>query len=207
MKLRNHISVDRVSIDWANALVTERHYLHRPVHPRAHPFAYVVKRDGIPIGTIIMATPHFTRQRGLFGYPGLPTKWQILMVSRVWLDPSVQGRQANGHASNVASCALGSVMRTVQFDWLEHHPPIYPDEPYHICLVMAYADTSIGHEGTIYKAANFTLWGETINSRRRHTTRGEDNGARKLIYIYRLPKPQFEPCIQLRLPKMAVNGD
>lgn len=146
-----------------------------------------------------MATPHFVKQHTLFGYPGLPTKWQVLMVARMWLDPQVQTPQASGHASNVASCALAKMLRRVQRDWLEHHPPPYPDQPYHIRLIMAYADRGAGHEGTIYKAANFQFWGITQNSRRRHGTRGGHSGSSKSLYIYRLPRPRWEPVIQLSL--------
>ena len=203
MKLRNRVAVERAPIAWANALVVKYHYLHRPVHPRAHPFAYRITLDGKAVGCIVMATPHFVRQRGLFGYPGLPTKWQVLVVARLWLDPAVQVRQPNGHASNVASCALGKMLRRVQRDWLEHHPPRFPDLPYHIRLVLAYADTGMGHEGTIYKAANFRLWGETRNNRPRHGTRGRHSGSRKLLYVYCLQEPRWrwEPTVQqLHLP-------
>ena len=93
------------------------------------------------------------------------------------------------------------MLRRVQGDWLKHHPPRYPDEPYHIRLIMAYADRAVGHEGTIYRAANFELWGQTNNTRRRHTTRGEDDGNVKLIYVYRLQEPRwkYEPP-QIALP-------
>ena len=199
MKLRHRVTVERCPLAWANSLIVQYHYLHRPVHPRAHPFAYAVKLDGQAVGCIVMATPHFVRQRELFGYPGLPTKWQVLMVSRMWLDPAVQGRQSNGHASNVASCALSKMLKRVQGDWLEHHPPRFLDQPYHIRLILAYADTGVGHEGTIYKAANFQLWSRTNNSRPRHgsTPQGnKHNGNTKILYVYRLPEPKWEIPIQ-----------
>jgi hypothetical protein len=206
MKLRNRVGLQLADLEWANAMVEEHHYLHRAVHYRAHPFAYAVILDGQTCGVIVVATPHFTRQRGLFGYPDLPTKWQVLVVSRLWLDPAVQGRQANGHASNVASCALGKMLRRVQRDWLDHHPPRYPDQPYHVRLMLAYADRGVGHEGTIYKAANFERWGETDNTRRRHTTRGEHSGSVKVLYVYRLGRPRwdYEP-LQMPLPVAAVS--
>ena len=186
-----NLTVGRCSLSYAQRVVTERHYLHRPVHPRANPFAYSVKLDGETVGVIILATPHFIKQRGLFGYENLPTKWQTLMIARVWLEPRVQVRQANGHASNIASAALARMLRCVQADWLQHHPPRFLDQPYHIRLILAYADTSVNHEGTIYKAANFRHFGDTTNTRRRHTTRGECNGALKHLYVYELPEPRW----------------
>lgn len=207
MKLRQRVTVERCPIAWANALVEQCHYLHRRVHPRAHPFAYRVLLDDVPCGTIVMATPHFTRKRDLFGYPGLPTKWQVLVVARVWLDPEVQRRQANGHASNVASCALAHVLRRVDGDWLAHHPPRFPDQPYHVKLVLAYADTGQGHQGVIYRAANFTRWGVTHNTRRRHTTRGTATESLKLLYVYDQVKPARDVIVQRALPDVKWRAD
>lgn len=153
-----------------------------------------------------MATIHFTKQKNLFGYPNLPTKWQVLTISRVWIYPhfqnrTVTGKQGHTHTLPVATCALGKMLKRVQRDWIEHHPPRFPDQPYHIRLILAYADTGVGHKGTIYKAANFRPWGETSNNRPRHGTRGEQNGTKKLLYIYRLPAPgwTWTGATQLRL--------
>lgn len=206
MRFKNRVGVRRASIDWANALVVEHHYLHRAIHQRACPFAYEVTVDGDVAGVIIMATPHFTRQRGLFGYPGFPTKWQVLVIARLWLYPRVQGLRvldSHGvaHSFSVASCALAKMLRVVQKDWLLHHPPRYPDEPYHIRLIMAYADTGVGHEGTIYKAANFERFGVTKNVRRRHSTCGGHSGSEKILYVYRLPRPAWiAPVLPIELP-------
>lgn len=48
--------------------------------------------------------------------------------------------------------------RRCQLDWLEHHPPPFPDLPYHIELVISYADMRY-HQGTAYLASGFTLHG------------------------------------------------
>jgi hypothetical protein len=201
-KLAQRLTVTRCSLSWSQHLVTTHHYLQRPIHPRANPFAYEINLDGRTIGTIIMATIHFTKQRELFGYPGLPTKWQVLQVARLWLRPDVQQPQPNGHASNIASCALAQMLRRVQHDWLEHHPPPFPDQPYHIRLILAYADPSAGHRGTIYSAANFDYIGMTRKSRPRHQAsgRGPHDGKQKHLYVYNLPEPRWTPTMQLHLP-------
>ena len=211
MGIRERISIERAPIGWAQEVVTRHHYLHRPVHPLALPFAYAIRLDGQVVGTIIMAAVHFTRLRGLFGYPGLPTKWQVLQVARVWITPEVQGQtvtdsRGRTHTMPIASRALALMLRRVQRDWLEHHPPRFPDRPYHIRLVLAYADTGQGHEGTIYKAANFKFWGITRNNRRRHGTRGSSSGTVKLLYVYELPEPRWQPPLQLTLPIYMERG-
>lgn len=199
MNTRDRITIDRAPLKWANALVTQHHYLHRPVHYRACPFAYRIHVDGNSVGTIIMATPHFVKKKDLFGYPGQLTKWQVLLVSRLWLNPTVQNltvtdHRGRSHTFPVATCALARVLRQVQRDWIEHHPPRFLDRPYHIRLILAYADTGANHQGTIYKAANFKLWGETSNGRPRHGH--TQPGTRKLLYIYNLPQPHWHAPTQ-----------
>ena len=189
--LKNRITLERCDLKWAQQLVTEHHYLHRPIHPRSLPFAYAIKLDGVVIGTIIMATIHYTKKKGLFGYESLPTKWQVLQIARLWIDPQHQGRQSNGHSNNIASCAIAKMLKRVNSDWLEHHPPKHLDQPFNIELILSYADKGVGHQGTIYRAANFQRWGETINNRPRH---GKSQGSKepKILYVYRLdrkPKP------------------
>lgn len=208
--LRNRISVERCNLKWAQELVTENHYLHKPVDRRAMPFAYEIALDEKAIGTIIMAIPHWNRQRDLFttqdkwigGEKHLPTAWQVLCISRLWIEPSVQVKQSNGHASNIGSCAIAKMLRRVQRDWIEHHPPVFPELPYHLKLILAHADLGVGHEGIVYSAANFTRWGMTQKTRARETSRGSVSGSQKTLWIYRLTEPnwKWEPkTLQLEL--------
>ena len=201
--LKQRIDVKRCDLKWAQQLVTEHHYLHRPIHPLSIPFAYSISLDDVVVGTIIMAIPHFTKKKGLFGYEDLPTKWQVLQIARLWIDPKYQIKQSNGHASNIASCAIAKVLKRVNHDWLEHHPPKYLDQPYKIKLIISYADTSVGHQGTIYRAANFQKWGETTNNRPRH---GNFKGSKepKILYIYRLNR-KSKPLTST--PKVLLGGE
>jgi hypothetical protein len=145
-----------------------------------------------------MAIPHWNRQKDLFttqekwmnGDRNQLTSWQVLLISRLWLEPDVQQPQSNGHASCIASCAIAKMLKQVQRDWIEHHPPVKcPLLPYHIQLIISHADTGAGHSGTIYKAAGFEQWGVTQNQRSRHG-KIEKSGT-KLIFIKRLPKPRW----------------
>ncbi|GET39667.1 hypothetical protein MiSe_44380 [Microseira wollei NIES-4236] len=67
-------------------------------------------------------------------------------------------RQSNGRASNIDSCAKSIMLCPWQQDWIDHHPPVFPELPYHIRLILAHADTGAGHEGIVYSAANFTRY-------------------------------------------------
>jgi hypothetical protein len=175
--------------DWLNTMATQYHYMHRPVHPRATPFGWGIEfdgaqlqPDGAPSGFIVFSSIHYTKLRGEFGYEGLPTKWQVLSLSRLWLHDNLP--------RNSETVTIGKAMRAVQKRWLEVHPPVFWDQPYEIRKVISYSDTRY-HQGTIYKAANFREYGKT-KSRARHddsNTRGVgSDGAELVCYIYDLPE-------------------
>lgn len=136
------------------------HYLHRYPDPRSLPFAYTLfqnetpwQSDGRLNGLVVFKKPQHHKQRGLFGYAGLPTAWQVLDLARVWIHPALQQPGMNVFSQMVSAC-----IRQVQRDWLDHHPPRYPALPYHIELIISYADLRY-HTGIAYRASNFTLHG------------------------------------------------
>lgn len=152
------------------------HYLHRWPDPRSLPFAYVLNYgdqlhapDGRLWGLTVFKKPQHHQQRGLFGYKGLPTSWQVLDLARVWIHPSLQ-TQRDGHALCIFSQMIGKLLRPVghermspvQRDWLDHHPPRYPDLPYHIEVVISYCDLD-HHDGAAYRASGFTWNGYTAD--------------------------------------------
>lgn len=159
-------------------LVCQRdHYLHRWPDPRSLPFAYalavngqVYAADGRLNGIVVFKKPQHHQQRGLFGYKGLPTSWQVLDLARVWVHPDLQHKQPNGHAGNVFSQMVGLLLRPrghdrlsiVQRDWIRHHPPRFPNEPYHIEVVISYCDLE-HHDGAAYRASGFTWNGYTAD--------------------------------------------
>lgn len=150
---------------WAQDTVSRYHYLRQPVDPRARPMVYVVELNGWVAGLVMIGIPHATRCRGWWGYPGLPTQWQVVDLCRIWLDPTLQ---AGGKACRpevvpgfvdrrgewrpaVASWAIEQVLRRVQRDRVSLWPPVYPERPYHIRLAISYHDPRF-HRGTIYRA-------------------------------------------------------
>ena len=152
------------------------HYLHRWPDPRSLPFAYVLEVDGeiyAPDGRLFGLTvfkkPQHHQQRGLFGHKGLPTSWQVLDLARVWIHPHLQAKQ-DGHALCIFSQMLGRLMHqsgherlcAVQRDWLDHHPPRFPNEPYHTEVIISYCDRN-HHDGVAYRASGFTWNGYTAD--------------------------------------------
>ena len=194
MSLRHRIELQEASKEWLNEMSTKHHYMHRAVHHRASPFGWAVLFDGeqyqsdsLPSGFIIFASVHFTRLRGEFGFPGLPTKWQCLCLSRLWLHDNLP--------RNSETCTIAKALRMVQRRWLDIHPPVKLDEPYHIVKIISYADTRY-HQGTIYRAANFREHGRTKSRNRHKNTRGPGlNRAELIRFIYDLKEPNwaYEP--------------
>lgn len=173
---------------WLNDAAEKYHYMHRPIHPRASPFGWGVSfdgnlhhGDGSPNGFIMFASIHYTKLKKEFGYEGLPTKWQVLSLARLWLHDDLP--------KNSATVVISKALKLVQARWLEVHPPRFPDEPYHILKVISYADTGY-HKGTIYRAANFREYGRT-KSQSRHKSRGTGSGNELICFIYDLQEPRW----------------
>jgi hypothetical protein len=169
------------------------HYLHRWPDPRALPFGYRLlvddqraDADGQLWGLIVMKKPQHHGQRGLFGGDGLPTAWQVLDLARVWINPSLQTEGAC-----VFSQFVGLVLRRVQADWLVHHPPRFPDLPYHIELIISYCERQ-HHDGTAYRACSFERAGLTADGT-------------KELYFRRLRRPRkaWQPVRAYQMPLFA----
>lgn len=204
--LRQRIGLKTATKVWLNASAAQYHYMHRPVHDRACPFGWRVTldgkataTDGAPYGFIIFCSVHFVRLKLEWGYPGLPTKWQVLSLARLWLHDDMPKLSA--------TCVIGKAHKLVQRRWLEVHPPVNYAEPYHILKIVSYADMEF-HTGTVYEAANYRYSGETVSKRRHRNTRGPGMDGHKLArYIYDLPCPKWTltpPPVQLPLFEVAI---
>ncbi len=169
-------SVQRVPEYFVRATIEQHHYLHRYPDPRSLPFAYalavdgrLLHADGRPLGIVVYKKLQHHKQTGLFGGSGQPTAWQVLDLARVWVHPDLQSVSWTGldrkrrpvrHTLNVFSRIVSLSLKAVQRDWLTHHPPVYPELAYHVELILSYCDRE-HHQGTGYRAAGFSLWGET----------------------------------------------
>ena len=190
MSLKQQISLVEAGRDILNTLATQHHYLKKHIHPKACPFGWLVsykgqlwQPDGKPSGFIVFATPHFTKLKGEFGYKGLPTKWQILNLSRLWLHDNLP--------HNSETCTIAKALKLVQRRWLDVHPPRFPEQPYHILKIISFCDTT-QHIGTVYRAANFRESGHTISKARQNGSRGKGSGSKLLRFIYDLKKPTWD---------------
>ena len=207
LSLKQRISLVKKNRAWLNKMAVEHHYLHRAIHDRSCPFGWGIAfdgklchQDGYPYGFIVFASIHFTRLKDEFGYPGLPTKWQVLSLARLWLHDDLP--------HNSETCTIAKALKVVQRRWLEVHPPRFPNQPYHIRKIISYADTRF-HQGTIYRAANFRESGRTISQKRHSNSRGPGmEGAELIRFIYDLNEPRWawEPLMGLPMGELVGGG-
>ncbi|MGE0278144.1 MAG: hypothetical protein AB7R40_22340 [Nitrospiraceae bacterium] len=166
--------------------VTKHHYLHRPVDGRCSVEAYSILLVTEPgsfdytqvIGLLMFGRPEATRCGSWYGSvqdvdSGAceVTRWQVLNLARVWLDPEVQqgGDLHKSHLlpgytdrcgiwrSTLASTAITLAAQRVGYEYLLRRPPCFLDEPYEIRYLMSYCDRS-QHKGTIYRESGFELY-------------------------------------------------
>jgi len=189
MGLKQQIQLKVAHTDYLNYLAQTYHYMKKPIHDKACPFGFEVYFNGInrmgdgkPAGFIMFATPHFTKLVGEFGYKGLPTKWQVLLLSRLWLHDNLP--------KNSETCTIAKALKLVQRRWIEVHPPVFPNQPYHILKVLSYCDTAT-HTGTIYKAANFRVVNKTTTTARPNGSRGNGTNSELITFAYDLPYPRW----------------
>lgn len=188
---------NKEDLDWAQKVVEKRHYLHRKVDWRARPMVYILHFNYIKVGVIMVGIPHATRCQEWWG-PGTElTQWQVVDLCRVWLDPAIQfgGEYARpGYVPGftdrrgifrptVASWAIEQVLGRIQRDRVSLWPPVYPEQPYHIRLVISYHDPHY-HKGTVYRLMGW----EPIYSNGGTPIPGPSG---KYGWCWRLPEPEW----------------
>lgn len=89
---------DERGLAWAQATVARHHYLRTPVDTRCSPEAWAVRLGDLGrVGCLIVGRPQATRCYPWYGSvedmavgKAEVTRWQVLNLARVWLDPRVQ---------------------------------------------------------------------------------------------------------------------
>lgn len=205
---------DKRDLQWAQDMVEKHHYLHQRVNNQARPMVYVLEHGATRAGLVMAGSPHATLNKGWYGYPGLPTQWQVVDLNRIWIDPRFQvGREVCGiHAgptvtpgfydrhyswrSTLATWMVGEVLARIQRDRVSLYPPVFPDQPYHIRLVISYHDPAF-HRGFIYREMG---WEPMYTDAEGRPFPGASGG--KYGWCWRLPEPEWEWSeITIRRPR------
>ena len=153
--LRSRIALEVANLKEATQVIVENHYLRRG--RTMAQMSYWILLDGQRCGVL------------LFALPRLSVKFQghgpmnLVELARLWIDPEVQGQTVTDsegvqHTLSIASCAVGRSLRGIRQDWHGKYPHL-PD----IAACVSWAD-DVHHEGTIYRAANFSEIGKSGGS-------------------------------------------
>lgn len=132
--------------------------------------------DQQPVGVVVFALPpRETSKR----YGGVT--WEL---ARLWIDDSVP--------KNAETWAIAKAIAFVK----KHRPEVE--------VLVSYADPSAGHDGTIYRAANWTADGRTDDERKtprfdykdaetgkHYSRRGHVPPGREVVRQPRVSKPRF----------------
>ena len=131
MGLKDAYSIKQISYQEAMDIVVAKHYLHRKC-PVSYAFGLVDKRDGRVVGVVTYGvSPSSTLLKGICGPEEANNVYEL---NRLWVEDSVP---KNGESYLVA----GSMKQ------LDRE------------IIVSFADTSQGHVGYIYQAANFIYTG------------------------------------------------
>ena len=161
---------------WARTVCREQHYLHQEVHSRARPVFYlVVREEGVllPDGTFRAEHSSFV---GLLGYSRMQssrcrgwygseadvrrgwstyTQWEILALSRFWLDARLQKGGA-WYIPRFASLVIRKSLELVGYHYLLLRPPAFLDRPFEVKQVISYCDGN-HFDCMLYRYAHFRL--------------------------------------------------
>lgn len=151
---------------WLRRMIVQHHYLHQWPHPLSRPMAYILRLNRRDVGAVVVGLPHAAKCKGWWGYDGLPTQWQVVDVSRIWLHPGIQQGGEWCSPENLPgfvdrkgvfrpttiSYVISTLLERVQRDRVSQYPPVYLHQPYHIRLAISYHDPA-HHKGTIYQAS------------------------------------------------------
>jgi hypothetical protein len=197
---------------WARSVCREQHYLHQEVHSRARPVFYLVVReegdllsDGAFrarhssfVGLLVYSRMQSSRCRGWYGSEAdvrrgwaTYTQWEILALSRFWLDARLQKGGA-WYIPRFASLAIKHSLKVIGYHYLLLRPPAFLDRPFEVKQVISYCD-SHHYDCQLYRFSRF------------HLARENDAGLR--TYVHQLSPLTSEQRKQIveasRLDKAA----
>jgi hypothetical protein len=162
-------------LELAQAMVQEKHYMQRRVHKLARPVAHLVLReyDREPLGALLYARPQCARVYGsahdertdlgrwgnindVRGGRVQLTQWQVINLSRFYLDPCLQRRESRDYVPNAASSLLADSLWRICLEYLMVYPPAYFDLPWELRQVISYCARDRFY-CTVYLASAFHL--------------------------------------------------
>lgn len=191
-RVSRRLDLEVANLKEATTIIVRYHYLHRARTMAQLP--YWIKLDNYRIGVILFALPRLSVP--FCGYSPM----ELLELARLWMAPKYQGhfvvdRRGKTHRLCLASCAVARALKRCQRDWHSKYPRL-PQ----VRAVVSWADME-HHEGTIYRAANFTEVG--LSGGRLHGHAQRRNGGhdklhsdylhKKRAFVYPFDNPRLGP--------------
>jgi hypothetical protein len=131
MSLKETYSIKPISYKEAMDIVVEKHYLHRKC-PVSHAYGLIDIQSGEVVGVVTYGvSPSSTLLKGICGPEEARNVYEL---NRLWVDDKV--------AKNGESYLVANSMKLLDRE-----------------IIVSFADTSQGHVGYIYQAANFIYTG------------------------------------------------
>lgn len=122
--------IEPLTYDTATRIVVAEHYLHRKA-PCSNSYGLIDTESRI-VGVVMYgASASTTLRTGICGHDEAGT---VIELTRLWVSDSVP--------KNGESYLIGNTIRRLPYE-----------------VIVSYADTSVGHLGTIYQASNFLYTG------------------------------------------------
>jgi hypothetical protein len=221
------VYIDAVDSRLMNAWLTEVHYLHRPVI-RSKLIAYGLFEGDILVGGMLWATTPFTKKRGLIGKGERYDKWETLVLARMYLAPDAPINVTTFLAEAIGRPGRKGVRHRgwrVQRDWVEQHPPVFPENPFVPRLLLSWSDTGLeyvpccsvcgkehrgNHQGVIYAASGWEQYGDTYSkgtrSNHTHNNIARDESLPKKCWILHLKPSRVIHAIGVDIHRMQQEG-
>lgn len=131
MSLKKEYEIQKISYKLAMDIIIENHYLHRKC-PTSFAFGLFNKKNNQIVGVVIYGvSPSSTLLKGICGPEEMHNVFEL---NRLWVDDSVP--------KNGESYLIGNTIKLLDRE-----------------IIVSFADTSQGHVGSIYQAANFIYTG------------------------------------------------
>ena len=144
--LRNAFEVLQIPNGEADTIVKKYHYLHRK-RTGGLQLSHGIFYNGVLSGCLVWASPTFHHFNGLI--PPLNQK-EVVELARFWCSDDLP--------KHSETASLGRAIKQLRVDW-ERYCGYEPK------VIVSYSDLETGHEGIIYKAANFEDWGFAKSAR------------------------------------------
>lgn len=129
--MKKNYEIREIDFKTAMDILIPNHYLHRRA-PYSHAFGLFEKKTNKLVGVINYGVPASTTL--LRGICGESEKNNVYELNRLWVDDSVP--------KNVESFLIGNTIKLLDKE-----------------IIVSFADTSQGHTGYVYQAANFLYTG------------------------------------------------